>query len=217
MIDRIFYHGTQQASACSIMRQGFRVGEETMGRNLGPGLYLTPRVGFAAVWGPVVIRCSLRPGTRILWHTPVDEHTITYLKNEFGVGITEPTFDRVIPRNKQLTRSEVAQLWNYLMAHHYLKPRPSRRDLFPKLAHNFPFIYRHLKRHGYAGVGMLDEEWPEMFLFNPSNARPLSAHSYTSTGWHVTWERENVILSEPLTLAQLCATEEQKPYAREGE
>ena len=76
MSDQVFYHGTQRASAYSIMQQGFRVGEETMGRNLGAGLYLTARVGFAAVWGPIVIRCALRPGTRILWHMPVDARTI---------------------------------------------------------------------------------------------------------------------------------------------
>src|SRR5437870_7108841 len=104
MSDQVFYHGTQRASAYSIMRQGFRVGKETMGRNLGAGLYLTACLGFAAVWGPMVIRCRLRPGTRMLWHTPVDEPTIKYLKKEFGASITRPTFDRVIPRNKQLTR-----------------------------------------------------------------------------------------------------------------
>ena len=185
------------------MQQGFRVGEETMGRNLGAGLYLTARVGFAAVWGPIVIRCALRPGTRILWHTPVDERTIRYLKKEFGAGIAQPTFDKLIPRNKQLTRSEVAQLWNHLIDRHYLNARPARRDFFPKLAHNFPSVYKHLKRHGYDGVGMMDEEWPEMFLFNPSSAMPLSAHSYTSTGWRAEWEKENVKLSEPLTLPQL--------------
>lgn len=203
MSTRIFYHGTQNLSAYLIMRQGFKVGDETSGRNLGAGLYLTGQVGFAAVWGPIVIRCRLVTGTRILWYTPVDSRTIKYLKREFGAGITRPSFDNVIPHNKQLTKSEVAHLWNYLIEHHYLPRRPSRRDYFSKLAQNFPFIYKHLKRHGYDGVGIMEQEWPEMFLFNPSRALPLSAHSYTSTGWRTTWIKENVRLSQPLTLAQL--------------
>jgi len=203
MTDQIFYHGTGNRFAYSIMRQGFQVGEETSGRNLGAGLYLTARVGFAAVWGPIVIRCALKAGTRMLWHRPVDQRIIRYLKKEFGAGITQPTFDKLIPANKQLTKSEVAQLWNYLIDRHYLHSRPSRRECLPKLAHHFPFIYKHLKRHGYDGVGIMEEEWPEMFLFNPSNAIPLSAHSYTSTGWRATWVKENVQLSERLTLAQL--------------
>lgn len=214
MSGRIFYHGTQNATAYSIMREGFKVGEETMGRNLGAGLYLTARVGFAAVWGPTVIRCQLVRGTRVLWHTPVDLRTIRYLKKEFGAGITQPTFDKLIPSNKQLTKSEVATLWSYLMDRHYLDSRRSRRSQFPKLAHNFPFIYKHLKRHGYDGVGIMDKGWPEMFLFNPSNAVPLSAHTYTSTGWSGIWERDDVKLSEPLSIAQLFEMQEKERRGR---
>lgn len=200
---RIFYHGTQTESAYSIMQQGFKVGVESSGRNLGAGLYLTANAGFAAAWGPVVIRCRLAPGTRMLWHTPVDMRIIRYLKKEFGAGITQASFDKAIPRNKQLTRSEVAQLWNYLVQRHYLTTRPARRTYLPELARHFPFIYKHLKRHGYDGVGIMDRDWPEMFLFNPSTAVPLSAHSYTSEGWESTWVKDNLKLSGPLTLAQL--------------
>lgn len=203
MSKRIFYHGTQFASAYSIMRQGFRIGAETMGRNLGAGFYLTARVEFAAVWGPIVIRCRLVPGTRILWESPVDVRTIRSLKKEFGAGITQPDFHKLIPANKQLTKSEVAQLWNYLIDRHYLSSRRSRRYPFPKLSRHFPFIYKNLKRHGYDGIGFTNKEWPEMFLFNPSKAVPLSAHSHTSTGWLTTWEKENVKLSPPLPIAEL--------------
>lgn len=203
MSARIFYHGTQYWSAYSIMRQGFQVGTETRGRNLGAGLYLTANAGFAAAWGPVVIRCRLTRGTRILWHTPVDIKVIKYLQKEFGAGITRPNFDKAIPHNKQLTRTEVAQLWNYLVQRHYLTTRPARRTYLPQLARHFPFIYKHLKRHGYDGVGIMHPEWPEMFLFNPSKAVPLSAHSYTSEGWSSTWIMDNLKLSGPLALEQL--------------
>jgi hypothetical protein len=203
MSERIFYHGTHTESAYSIMRQGFKIGEETSGRNLGAGLYLTARVGFAAVWGPIVIRCQLRAGTRILWHTPVDQRTLKYLKKEFGAGITQPNFDKLIPKNKQLTQSELAQLWNYLIDRYYLNARSVQCDFLPKFEHNFPFIYKHLKRCGYHGIGIMHQEWPEMFLFNPSNVIPLSAHSYTSTGWESEWIKDNVTLSEPFTLAEL--------------
>lgn len=200
---RVFYHGTQNATGYAIMRQGFKVGAEARGRNLGAGLYLTARVEFAAVWGPIVIRCHLTPGTRILWHTPADLRVIRYLKKEFGAHITQPNFTKLLPRNKQLTKSEIAHLWNYLLHRHYTGPRSSRRDLFRKLTDNYPFLYKHLKRHGYDGFGIMLEDWPEMFLFNPSNAVPLSAHSFTSDGWRSTWIKHDVKLSPPLTLAQL--------------
>ncbi len=208
MSARIFYHGTHYQAAYSILRQGFKIGAEASGRNLGAGLYLTAQVGFAAVWGPIVIRCQLIAGTRMLWHTPADPRTIRYLKKEFGAEISEPHFDKVIPHNKQFTRSEIAHLWNYLIKRHYLAVRPSQRDFFPKLAQHFPFIYKHLKRHGYAGVGIMDPKWPEMFLFNPSNAAPLSAHTCTSAGWRTDWIKDNVTLSAPLTRAQLRELQE---------
>lgn len=203
MVEPVYYHGTQNTAAYSIMQQGFKVGEPTMGRNLGAGLYLSASVEFAATWGPVVIRCGLKRGTRILWHTPVEASTIKYLKREFGANITKPTFHKLIPKNKQLTKSELAQLWNCLIDRHYLDSRNSRRDFLPRLARAYPFIYKQLKRHGYDGFGILNEEWPEIFLFNPSTAKPLSAHSHTSTGSRTSWVRENVRLSEPLTLEQL--------------
>ena len=214
MRERIFFHGTHKSVAYSIMRQGFKIGQEAAGRNLGAGLYLTTRVGFAAVWGDIILRCKFVRGTRILWHTPIDLAMIRYLKKEFGAGVTEPNFDKVIPHNKQLTRSELAQLWNYLIKRHYMTARSIRRDFLPRFARNFPFIYKHLKRHGYQGVGIAEEEWPEMFLFNPSSAVPLSAHAYSSTGWRSDWIKDNVILSEALTLAQLREIQEKELRAR---
>jgi len=185
------------------LQQGFKIGPELHGRNLGKGLYLTANVGFAASWGPIIIRCKLLRGTRILWHTPVDEQVIKYLKKEFGAGITSPTFNKTIPANKQLTKAEVAHLWNYLLERHYTKPSAWRRDTYARLVQNYPFIYKHLKRHGYDGVGMMFQEWPEMFLFNPSSASPMSAHTFTSTGGGDSWIQQNVHLSAPLTLTQL--------------
>jgi hypothetical protein len=133
----------------------------------------------------------------------VDRRAIRYLKKEFGAGITQPNFDIQIPANKQLTRSEVAHLWNFLVHRHYLNTRFSQRNLFPKLVQNYPFIYKHLRRHGYDGVGIREDAWPEMFLFNPSNAVPLSAHFYSTEGWRTDWIKANLQLSEPLSLAEL--------------
>jgi hypothetical protein len=208
MSQRIFYHGTREHVAYSIMQQGFKVGEETSGRNLRAGLYITPRADFAALWGPIVIRLCLVAGTRILWHTPVDPQTIRSLKKEFGAGIVKPKYTEVIPANKQLTKSEVAHLWNYLIDRYYLEPRSRRRGYFYELADRFPFIYKHLKRHGYDGVAAIHEDWHEMFLFNPSNAVPLSAHSHTSGGWGATNLSEPLKLSKPLTLEELRVMQE---------
>ncbi len=200
----IYYHGTHPTSASSILRQGFKVGAKAQGRNLGDGLYLTPDVGFAASWGSIIFRCRLVRGTRILWHTPVDERTIKYLKKEFGANITSPAFAKHIPANKQLTKSEVAHLWNYLLERHYLARGTSRRrDLYATLIENYSTLYKQLKRHGYDGFGMTAHDWPEMFLFNPSRALAISAHTFTSSRPSDSWIVENVKLSAPLTLSQL--------------
>lgn len=208
MRERIFYHGTRELVAWSIMRQGFKVGEETSGRNLRAGLYFTPSAEFAALWGPIVIRLRLVAGTRILWHTPVDPQIIRSLKKEFGAAIVTPNFTDAIPANKQLTKSEVAHLWNYLIDRYYLEPRSRRRGYFYELADRFPFIYKHLKRHGYDGVATIHEDWHEMFLFNPSNAVPLSAHTHTYGGWGATGTLKSGALSKPLTMAELRVMQE---------
>jgi hypothetical protein len=54
-----------------------------------------------------------------------------------------------------------------------------------------------------------------MFLFNPSRASPLSGHLYTSMGWRAEWIKDNVKLSEPLTLTQLRELQERELRARE--
>jgi len=210
MTQRVFYHGTRELVAWSIMRQGFKVGDETSGRNLRAGLYITPRADFAALWGPIVIRLRLVAGTRILWHTPTDAHTIRYLKKEFGAGIIKPKFTELIPANKQLTKSEVAHLWNYLIDRYYLNVRSTRRDPFHKLADRFPFIYKHLKRHGYDGVAAIHGDWHEIFLFNPSNAIPISAHKHTFGGWGGTDKQEKLDLSKPLTDTELREMQEKE-------
>ncbi|MEA1981109.1 MAG: hypothetical protein U9N54_09070 [candidate division Zixibacteria bacterium] len=44
------------------------------------------------------------------------------------------------------------------------------------LQESYSRIYDQLKYHGFDGVGFSDSEWPEILLFNPSKANPLSAH-----------------------------------------
>jgi hypothetical protein len=214
MPPRIFYHGTRTAFAYSIMRQGFKIGQETHGRNLGNGLYLTARIGFAAEWGPIIIRCRLKRGTRILWHTKADVRTIRYLRKEFGAGILRPNFDTVIPKNKQLTLAEITQLWNFLLERHYPYRLAVRRDSYFKFVQNYPFIYKHLKRHGYDGVGMTAEDWPEIFLFNPSNALALSAHPFIVTNANSGVTSPAIEIGEPFSLAQLYDFQERALRSR---
>ncbi|MEA1981108.1 MAG: hypothetical protein U9N54_09065 [candidate division Zixibacteria bacterium] len=116
-IEIIYYHGKEERFACSIMTEGFRLGNEGWGNGWGNGLYLSGTLSFASDWGAIIIVCELTKGTRILWHSNYEPNTILYLKKEFGAGIVKPDFWKQIPRNKQLKRKEIISLWNYLINH----------------------------------------------------------------------------------------------------
>ncbi len=174
---RLCYHGTAERFAYSIMTNGFTVGEKRHGKGLGRGLYLSGSLRFACDWGEMIIVCKLALGARILWHRPADQRVISYLKREFGKGITRPDFHRAIPHNKQLTRRELTNLWSFLVARHYSGPRRFSRNAIRRFQDQYAFIHGHVRRHGYDGVGFRDEDWPELLIFNPSMVTPVSPHT----------------------------------------
>ena len=189
------------------MTQGFRLVESRYGRGLGYGLYLAGSLEFACDWGEIIIICKLISGTRILWHRPPDQRVISYLKREFGKGIARPDFHKVIPGNKRLTRRELTNLWNFLVARHYSGPRRFCRNAIRKFQDQYTFIYEHVRRHGYDGVGFRGEDWPELLIFNPSRVTPVSAHTYACK--RVGLVVRDVVLSDALPLDRLRAIQQE--------
>ena len=172
------YHGTSAEAASSILGDRFNLKHERWGRGWGHGLYVSWSPHFAAMWGEVVLVCELHPGIKVLWHRPHDPKVIAYLKREFGVGIVEPDFWKILPENKQLRGKEIAAVWNYLMDVHYISERRFNRDRFFKLTEQYSRLYEQLRRHGYQAVGLRDPEWAEMMVLNPAHVLPL--HSITA-------------------------------------
>ncbi|HED19734.1 MAG TPA: hypothetical protein ENI74_09570 [Gammaproteobacteria bacterium] len=180
-----FYHGTDEESAWSVMSRGFRLDNERWGRGWGNGVYLSGTDDFASTWGQIIICCRLQTGTRLLWHKDYARKVIDSLRREFGKAILSPEFWKVLPRNKQFTRSEVIQLWHYLVTRYYESPRRFRIGRFERLQKNYSRIYEQLRRHGYDGVGFHDSDWPEILIFNPARVQPVSAHRWCHITHHL--------------------------------
>ena len=108
MSDTLYYHSTEPRFVDSIMKGGFKIGELTWGRVLGRGLYLSATSEYARKYHGVIIICTLKRGTRILWHKPYNKRVISYLKREFGSSIIRPDFHKLIPKNKKLSKNELS-------------------------------------------------------------------------------------------------------------
>ena len=88
---KIYYHGTETRNAYPIMTGGFKLGEISHGRRLGRGLYISTRPDSAVFWSHfITIKCTMQPGTRILWiKEGYDPQIIRQLRREFGQEILE--------------------------------------------------------------------------------------------------------------------------------
>ena len=190
-----YYHGTTRAHAYSIMSRGFNLQHEIWGRGWGRGVYLSGTDRFGAMWGEIIIVCELRAGARILWHTEHDPKVIDSMRREFGRQIATPEFWKVLPRNKQLTRRELSNLWWFLMAKHYANRRRFSKRMYQRLAKNYSRLHEQLKRQGYDGVGYRDPVWPEVLVFNPSMIEPVSVHR---------WRRVRQALGAPIARRRLA-------------
>jgi len=174
-----YFHGTDAQSAWSIMTRGFSLAPVRWGRGWGNGVYLSGTAEFAASWGPIIIRCQLQRGTRILWYADYDRKVIGSLRRAFGRDIIAPDFWKVLPRNKHFTRDELVQLWHYLVSRFYLNQRRYRAGGFERLKRNYSRLHQQLRQHGYDGVGFRTADWPELLIFNPARVQPLSAHRWS--------------------------------------
>ena len=202
------YHGTTASNVYAIAVEGFRIGDIRHGRERGRGLYLSTLSG-AAMWGDYLVKCELAAGTRILWHEEVDRSVIKYLSREFGRGVLSPDFWKVLPANKQLKRTEITALFHHFIHEAYFKTLRKRNKRDDLLRSCFSRIYSELRAHGFDGVCINWPDSPELMLFNPSQAKVLSIHTWSfqpTTDRMRFWDfpyDEGVILSKPIGLQTL--------------
>jgi hypothetical protein len=143
----------------------------------GRGIYVTSDLEIARNWArvercaPVVIRCRIRSGLRVLWRElNPSPKTLDYLKREFGKEILDPArFYQSIPRNKQLTRKELVHLASHFRS---LGWWPTNKSL--------ALLRGHLTRHGFdAFADATEEDWVfphEMVVFNPAFVEPIEVY-----------------------------------------
>lgn len=173
---RLYYHGTDRASAAAIIAQGFRVLDKSCYRHLGKGLYVTSNPGTAMYFGQVVLQVELRSGLRLLdTDAPFDAAVIGWLKREFGREILEKAPRLVLPANKRLTLEEAVALFLYHShkGHFWASLRGN------PFADTAPVAYRlHremrslLSRYGFHGYGEADT-FGGIVLFSPDSARAI--------------------------------------------
>lgn len=166
------FHGTSKEVAGKIFGGGFKIGSQRHGKYFGRGLYVTRDIKYSTYYGPVVIRSEIYENTRLLKYQTPQKSVIASLKREFGAGILSPEFWKCIPRNKQLTKTEVVNLWNYQCGRRERLRRHSK-NYDP----NFSRLFEQLRFHNFDGVEfgkpvdekMVDDLRTEIVLFNPSN------------------------------------------------
>lgn len=161
-----YYHGTKALGAVCISIDGFRLLPTTLRRwgygAIGNGIYVTGLLDIASFFAEAYIfRVRMRPGSRILrLDGQYDQSVIDYLRREFGKEVLSHHFDRAIPKNKHLTRTELIQLANYLWE------KEKGFTAWGSAEEQGP-MRRYLMKHQYDGVGCLDSHMG-VVVFNPS-------------------------------------------------
>ncbi len=212
--EKIYYHGTWDGYAHSIMTQGFKLGQVYHGRLLGRGLYIAQQPASTVFWSyRTVFKCRLTTGTRILWiQEGYDQRVIDYLRREFGQALLDlgPHFYKAIPLNKQLTNRELRHLCNYIFEtrrdkkwQYGLSTVKGKRAQYFTAWDHLSWLHLHVKRHGYDALGDRSEaQWDsdEILVFNPSRVTAVSAHQL-----RVDDEWNFIGLSPPLSAGELEA------------
>lgn len=161
-----YYHGTKALAAVCISIDGFRLLPTNLRRwgygAIGNGIYVTQVLNTASYFADsYVFRVRMRPGARILrLDGQYDRSVIQYLSREFGKEVLSPHFDRAIPKNKHLTRTELIHLANYLW-------KKEKGFAAWSSAEEQGPMRRYLMQHKYDGMGCLDSDLG-VVVFNPS-------------------------------------------------
>ena len=188
--EQVYYHGTDDRLAYAIMTQGFKIGEIRHGRMLGRGLYIARQLDSVVFWShDITITCRLQPGTRILWlHEGYDTKVIRHLEKEFGRELLDlgPDFEKAIPGNKKLTKSELIALCNYIFETRRenrrrmgWKPFKGKKAKYWDAWSRLSLLRNQVRKHHFDGLGdRTYQEWDsdQLLIFNPSRVVPLSAH-----------------------------------------
>lgn len=224
--EKIFYHGTDDRLAYAIMTQGFQIGEIRHGRMLGQGLYIAQQLDSVVFWShDITITCRLQAGTRILWlHEGYDPKVIRHLEKEFGRELLElgPDFEKAIPSNKKLTKSELIALCNYIFetrrqnrGRMVWRPYKGKKAKYWGAWSRLSLLHTQVRKHQFDGLGdRTYQEWDsdQLLIFNPSRVVPLSAHWLRSEdGYEVDGFSEVIQLDE----LKVISAEAQEVYERE--
>ena len=162
-----YFHGTGALAAVCISIDGFRLLPTTLRRwgygAIGNGIYVTTLLETASYFADqYVLRVRMAPGARILrLDGQYDRSVLDYLGREFGKELFSPHFDRAIPNNKHLTRTELIHLANYF----WDKGKGLAAWTGPE--EQGP-MRRSLKKHQYDGVGCVTSDMG-VVVFNPSH------------------------------------------------
>jgi hypothetical protein len=161
-----YFHGTRALAAVCISVDGFRLLPTDMRHwgygAIGNGIYVTTLLETAAFFArDYVVRVGMAPGTRILrLDGQYDPSVIHYLSREFGKELFSPNFDRAIPNNKHLSRTELIHLANYFWE------KGNGFAAWKGPEEQGP-MRRYLMKHKYDGVGCIESDLG-VVVFNPS-------------------------------------------------
>jgi len=224
--EKIYCHGTDDRLAYAIMTQGFKIGELRHGWVLGRGLYIAQQLDSVVFWShDITITCQLQKGTRILWlHEGYDPKVIRSLEKEFGRELLElgPDFQKTIPSNKKLTKSELITLCNYIFETRRdkrwrmaWKPYKGKKAKYWDAWSRLSLLHNQVRLHHFDGLGdRTYQEWDsdQLLIFNPSRVVPISAHWLRSEdGFEVDSFSEAIHLDQ----LKVISEEAQEVYERE--
>jgi hypothetical protein len=164
-----YYHGTRPLAAVCIAVDGFRLLPTPLRHwgygAIGNGIYVTALLETAAYFAHgYVLKVRMATGSRILrLDGQYDLRVIQYLSREFGKELLTPHFDRAIPNNKHLTRTELIHLANYFW-------EKDRGFAAWRTHEEQGPMRRYLMKHQVDGVGCTESDMG-VVVFNPSQLR----------------------------------------------
>jgi hypothetical protein len=194
-----FFHGTMDRSVYSLMLQGFSSSDQMFAVK---GVYLCNLSQIASSWGKFILDCKLKKDALILWYTAFDSKAASCLNSDILMCLLWPEFWEDSPLDLQFKKHEIIAVYNYIIDNCYHGKRRfqglqgGRLSLFQR---KYSPFYKHLKWHGFSGVGFTDEAGSEVLIFEPMDVQPVSAHR---------WNYRKNNISPPMLLNELKTIQE---------